>query len=164
MNPVFVRKLVTLVALSFVFSGCSDPIGPRAPRGLEIRPTADVFPISTVGERRRVTMRALIENDSDRTVYYSYCSETVSKRTSGEWKAVFRPVCAAILVPPEAIRPGESKQITADFIEHPEIPAIGFPFDDPSARSRLEAVILFKKGDDFVALSGIESGTFAVRN
>ena len=165
MKPVFVRRFFSLVAVPFLLSGCSDPTGPQAaPRGLEIRPTAAVFPITTVEGKRRVTMQAVVDNDSERTVYYSYCSETVWKRVGSEWEHVWSPVCASILVPPEPIAPGESKQLTLDFIEHPEISSIGFPFQDPGAEYRLEVTLLVRSGEKFRLLKGTDTGTFAVRN
>jgi hypothetical protein len=165
MKSVFVRRLSAYVAVPFALTACSDPTGPApAPNGLEIRPTSQVFPISTVEGRRHVTMRAVVDNDSDKPVYYSYCTETVSRRAGGEWKPVFKPVCASVLVPPQEIAPGASKELTLNFIEHPEIPAIGFPFDDPSAQYRLEVVLLLRSGEKFRVIEGTESGTFAVRN
>jgi hypothetical protein len=109
-------------------------------------------------------MHAVVENDSDRTVFYSFCSESVSKREGKQWKTVFLPVCPAVLVPPEPIAPGGSKEIRLDFIEHPEIPAIGFPFDNPAAQYRLEVMLLLRKGEKFRVIEGAESGSFAVRN
>jgi hypothetical protein len=165
MKSVLVRKLFPLAAVPFILSACSDPTGPqKAPDGLEIRPTANVFPITVVEGRRRVTMTAVVENDSDRTVFYSYCSETVEKRQGNEWKDVFHPVCASIAVPPEPIAPGESKEVVLHFIEHPDIPSIGFPFDDPSAKYRLQVTLLVRRGEKFRLLEGTETGTFAVRN
>ncbi len=165
MRSVLVRRFFSLVSLPLVLAACSDPTGPQAaPRGLEIRPTASVFPITTVEGKRRVTMHGVIENDSERTVYYSYCTESVSKRVADEWKSVFRPVCASIAIPPEPIASGQSKEVTLHFIEHPEIPAIGFPFDDPTAQYRLEVVLLVRSGEKFRLLEGTETGTFAVRN
>ena len=165
MKPDFVRRFFPLVAVPFVLSACSDPTGPlAAPRGLEIRPTNAVFPITTVEGRRRVTMRALVENDSERTVYYSYCTETVSKRVGSGWEHAWSPVCAAVLVPPEPIAPGESKELTLNFIEHPEISSIGFPFQDPGAEYRLEVTLLVRSGEKFRLIKGTDTGTFAVRN
>ena len=164
MNSVLVRRLFSLVAVPFVLAACEDPTGPRpAPRGLEIRPTADVFPITTVDGRRRVTMAVVIENDSDRTVYYGYCGESVSKRVGSEWTNVWRPVCASVAIPPEPIAPGASKEITLNFIEHPEIDP-GFPFDDPVAMYRLEATLFLKSGERFRVIEGTEIGGFAIRN
>ena len=165
MNSGLVRKLFPLFAAPLALAACSDPTGPApAPRGLEIRPTASVFPITTEEGRRRVTLRAMVDNDSDRTVYYSYCSETVARREAGKWKQVFHPVCASIAIPPEPIAPGESKEVVLNFIEHPDIPSIGFPFDDPAAQYRLEVLLLVRNGEKFRRIEGADIGTFAVRN
>ncbi len=165
MDSVLVRKLCLLLSASFVLAACSDPTGPRpAPPGLEIRPIAGSFPVEVIGGRKYVRVTAVIHNDSDRTVYYSYCSEGISEEQAGVWEPVWRPICLqAVLVPPEPIAPGASKQMAIPPIEHSDTPGgYEFPFKY-GTRYRVDVVLLLKgDGDRFHVIGGAASTPFTI--
>jgi hypothetical protein len=169
MKSAFVRRLSALLMVPLIaLTACEESTGPRPmPSGVEIDPVASVFPVQQVNGRKMVTVSAVIRNDSDRTIYYAYCSQRISRRTAGVWVPFYHPVCAAVLVPPEPIAPGASKEFSLTAME--QLDGSGFPFTDASAEYRLDVTLLIRRGgassDRFnvVAPDETVSGTFSIR-
>ena len=170
MKSVLVRKLSPLMLVPLIAGSiaCEESTGPRPlPSGLEIEPVASVFPVQDFNGRKRVTVNAVVRNDSERTVYYGYCSERIATRTAGVWGTSYPIVCAAIAIPPEPIPPGASKELSMTFIE--QLDGTGFPFTDPSAVYRFEVGLMLRSGSAasprFVSIAPEEtvSGTFSIR-
>src|SRR5688572_11000189 len=132
MKSVLVRKfrrLLVVPAASIVFAGCHSATGPTSlPGGVEIRPTAGSFPVQVVDGRKTVTVSAVVRNESDRTVYYSYCSEGIAKLEGGVWGPIRSTECPSIALPPEPIEPGKAKQFTLRIDDYPDIPSREWPF------------------------------------
>jgi hypothetical protein len=158
-----VSSMVVMPAAVFVLASCQSSTGPSLPRGVDIRPTSDVFPIEVVNGRKRVTVTTVIRNDSDRAIYYVVCSEGVSRRDAGGvWKQVWRPVCPLALFPPEAIEAGSSKFLVVQVDDdNPDFPALRFPFEDLSARYRIDVGLLVRSRspdtDKFLPIDGSQS-------
>jgi hypothetical protein len=165
MKSVLVRKIRSLVvvpAASIVFAGCQSPTGPASlPEGVEIRPTAGSFPVQVVDGRKTVTVSAVVRNESERTIYYSYCTERIAKQEGGEWRSVWGTACASIIVPPEPIEPGESKQFTMKIDDYPDIPSLRLPFTG-GGRYRFEVILLVRSGDRFRSIRESASTSFTV--
>ena len=139
MKSVLVRRLYALLLVPVLAgsTACEESTGPRPlPGGVDIDPVASVFPVQQLNGRKTVTATAVIRNDSDRTIYYAYCTQRISLRSAGVWVPFYHPVCAAILVPPEPIRPGESKEFSLTAME--QLDGSGFPFTDSGAEYRLD--------------------------
>ena len=138
-----------------LIAACSDPSGPRAlPDGVDIRTNSNVVQIQRVGGMRRATITAKIRNDSDRTIYYSYCSEAISVREGGSWNNVWRPVCMSILLPPEPIEPGQTKALSLFIDENDYRPGLVTLFD-PARTYRLDVGLLANRApysDKFVSI------------
>ena len=166
MNSDFVSKVrsaVIVSAATAILAACGTPTGPAGlPSGVEILPTAGSFPVQVVDGRKTVTVSAVVRNDSERTVYYSYCTEGIAKQEGGEWRPIWRTVCAAIIVPPEPIEPGESKQFTMKIDDYPDIPSLRLPFTDPAARYRFEVILLVRSGERFRSIREAASTSFTV--
>ena len=166
MSSVLVRNFRSLVAISLtslVVAACESPTGPAAlPRGVEIQPAASSFPVQVVNGRKSVTVTATVRNDSERTVYYSYCTEGIAKQEGAEWRRVYHTVCASIAIPPEPIEPGASKQFTLRIDDYPDIPSLALPFTEPGARYRFEVGLLVRSGERFRSIREAASTSFTV--
>ena len=172
MRSALVRKLSSLVVLPvavLALASCESSTGPDLPRGVDIRPSNTVFPIETVDGRKRVIVTTVIRNDSDRAIYYVVCSEGISQRDAGgDWKSVWRPACPLALFPPEAIEAGASKLLVVRVDDYPDIPSLKFPFDDLSAKYRIDVSLLVRSrspnSDKFLPIDGSQSvsGSFGV--
>jgi hypothetical protein len=155
-------SLVVLPLAVLALASCESSTGPSLPRGVDIRPVTSVFPIERVDGRKRVMVTTVIRNDSDRAIYYVVCSEGISQReTSGEWKSVWRPMCPLALFPPEAIEAGASKMLVVRVDDYPEYPGIRFPFEDLSAKYRVDVSLLvrsrYSNSDKFLPIDGSQS-------
>ena len=170
MTPFIVGNLKTLALISaVVVTGCESVTGPQTlPEGVEIRTTSGVFPVETVDGRRRVRVTATVTNESSRTVLYSYCSEAIARNVAGVWTSVWKPICPALIVAPESIAPGETREFNLQIDEHPELPNDNFPFDSPQAQYRLELGLFLRietpYSEKLLPIDGSESvsNTFAV--
>ena len=164
MLSAFVRKCVTLLPVALL-AACDDPTGPDLPRGVETRTSSNVIELETVQGKRRATITATVTNDSDETVYYSYCGEGVSVRQNGRWHSVFRPVCAAILVPPAPIAPGGTRAVTLVIDERHTLDEVAKLFD-PALNYRVDVTLLLKRSfhdDTFVVVDPDESASNSFR-
>jgi hypothetical protein len=170
MKSVLVRKLSALLLVPLIAGSiaCEDSTGPRPlPSGVEIDPVASVFPVQDFNGRKRVTVGAVVRNDSDRTVYYGYCSERIATRTAGVWAPSYPIVCAAIAIPPEPIPPGASKEFSLTLVE--QLDGTGFPFTDPNAQYRFEVGLMLRGGSTTsprffrIAPEETVSGTFSIK-
>lgn len=170
MKSVLVRKLSALLLFPVIagLNACEESTGPRPlPSGVDIDPVASVFPVQQFNGRKTVTVTAVIRNDSDRTIYYAYCTQRISRRTAGVWVPFYHPVCAAILVPPEPILPGASKEFSLTAME--QLDGSGFPFTDGDSEYRLDVTLLIRSetsaSDRFyvIAPEKTVSGTFSIR-
>jgi hypothetical protein len=165
MKTVLVRKIQSLLlipAASVAFAACQNPTGPASlPDGVDIRLTAASFPVQVVDGRKTVTVSAVVRNESERTIYYSYCTERIAKQEGGEWQSVWGVACASIIVPPEPIEPGESKQFTMKIDDYPEIPSLRLPFTG-EGRYRFEVLLLVRSGDRFRSIRDAASTAFTV--
>jgi hypothetical protein len=169
MKSVLVRKLSALVLVPVMAgsTACEESTGPRPlPSGVEIDPVASVFPVEQFNGRKTVTLSAVVRNDSDRTVYYAYCTQRIARRAVRVWVPFYSPVCAAILVPPEPIVPGATKEFSLTAME--QLDGSGFPFTDTNAEYRFDVTLLLRSEagtDRFVVISPEEtvSGVFSIR-
>lgn len=164
MLSAFVRTSIVLLPAALL-AACDDPTGPGLPGGVEIRTTSSVIQPEIVQGQRRATITATVTNGSDRIVYYSYCGEGVSVRQNGRWHSVFRPVCAAILVPPAPIAPGDTRAVTLVIDERHTLsdPARLF---DPALSYRVDVTLLLKRrfhSDTFVSVDPDESASNSFR-
>jgi hypothetical protein len=159
MLSAFVRTSFAVLPLAATVS-CSDATGPAPlPGGLDIRTSSSVIKLETAQGKRYATVTATVTNHSDRTVYYSYCGEGLSVRLDGRWHSIYRPVCAAILVPPAPIAPGESRPVSLLIDERHTIADIARLFD-PDLTYRLDVVLLLKRkfsDDTFVVIDQEQS-------
>ncbi len=170
MNSALVRKFSLLAVVPLVLLGVygceEDPTGPRLPQGVDIRPSANVFPIEIVDGDRRVTVSAVIRNQSTRIIYYGYCREGISQQVAGRWKSVWRPICTAQLVPPTPIPPGTEFNLSLQVYDQPGQPDF-FPFDDIDAFYRIDVGLLVRQpvdgAEEFVLIEPSESGSAPFR-
>jgi hypothetical protein len=157
MLSFLVRKCSAALPL-VALAACESSTAPRPlPGGVEIRTTSSVVKVERTDGMRRATITATVENGSNRTVYYTYCGEGIAVRSGSDWNSVWRPVCAAIAVPPEPIAPGETKVVTIRVDESHHQPGLVVLLD-PALTFRLEFLLLLKRSaDEFVAVQPGES-------
>ena len=135
------RTLRFLALMMSAITACHDSTAPKI-SGLSVVAPETVHFTAVPSGYHRIAVPVTVRNDTGQQLHLGYCSESLERFTTPNWRFVWGPICLAVVTILPPIEPGASLTITVNAEDTaPGYP--GFRFTDSQNIYRVKLGLFF---------------------